>query len=74
MSMNDKTEDTLVASIRRTRASAAKPAETPTPVKSAPRRTSATARKTAKPAQTGSEISKADTSGNYQSGKRVWPD
>lgn len=72
MTTNDKTGDRLVASIRRTKAGAGKPAEPPAETASAAKATPA---KTAKaPAKKAAAGSAGARSGNYQSGGRVWPD
>jgi hypothetical protein len=66
----DKTAEKLAASIRRTKADAAsKPAATPR--KATPKRAATTS---AKASADRSTKAKTPADGNYQFGRRVWPD
>ncbi len=71
MTSKDKTGDQLVASIRRTKAAAAKADPTAAPAKAATRARSAAGQ------SKGAKAGKAATgvsAGHYQAGRRVWPD
>ena len=75
MSTKDKTGDRLVASIRRTRAGAEKPAEKASPRSATTRKARAPAKKAAaRPARKSAVEQPSGAQASYQSGGRVWPD
>jgi hypothetical protein len=75
MTTKDKTGDRLVASIRRTRAGAGKPAGKPAQRPVPARKPRAAAKKGAtRPAQGGAAEKPDAARDNYRSGGRVWPD
>ena len=68
MSETDKTGDKLVASIRKTKAGAAKPAQ------AAPAKTAKTTRVQARKPATKSRRTATGNADPYTCGRRVWPD
>jgi hypothetical protein len=75
MTTKDKTGDRLVASIRRTRAGAEKPAGAASRRSPATRKARAPANKSATgPAKKTTAKQPDGVQANYQSGGRVWPD
>jgi hypothetical protein len=75
MTTKDKTGDRLVASIRRTRAGAEKPAEEASQPPATTRKSRAPAKKAAaRPVKKLAVEQPNAAQANYQSGGRVWPD
>jgi len=75
MTTKDKTGDRLVASIRRTRAGAEKPAGEASQRPAAPRKAGAAVKKRAARPARKSAVKQPDSArAGYQSGGRVWPD
>ena len=81
MTTKDKTGDRLVASIRRTKAVAEKPTEAAAPATEESKRSvtprkagSAAKQGAARPAKKRAAKQTGGAQGNYESGRRVWPD
>lgn len=75
MTTKDKTGDRLVASIRRTRAGAGKPAGEASQRPATTRKTRAPAKKSTATSVKKSTVEQANgAQANYRSGCRVWPD